>query len=789
MAEPGVDPQALPSLDGLSFEDIVRAVEGIHTRITPPARSPDDSMRLVNRRFAPMSNETVAGIPSRDLVPAQPTRGERAMNALMDYGPLPAKMATNVLLQPVHAGEAVGEALNDPSIPNVTNAGMQTAMALFQPAKALKILGAGYGAAALKDAGANPADWVNPSPAFAAPKKKSAAPEVPDLPGLTPEQNSEYKQARQRIDAGEFDSGAARRSLEDTRRRLEGLSDEFVKGNADLERQAKARKQQSDQAEYDAAVARAEAAKNAELAKGGRRFNETAIGQLYDKTGIMTPGLLAAGVGGMSRAATGGGTFAKDYGIPIALGAGTGITAANYPKAHDVIFAPAANPEKAAYNALARELPPTHPRKAEWQAYADRQPDDNPVMTQASKEFYDPAKLIERSGLGLIEGVVGGPLGADAVRILGKAPAAMGSGVRSSGGLVGDAVEGAGTLGGRFKTGQNRAMGEAYSAEATAAEAAADAASARVLRDQALETEQQAALALNGNRGQVAAPPDAPSQPQGGQSPQSATSPNQVTSINPPSTGSIIAPATGGNQALDLRGFGQELGRALAEAHVRGAQEFGDAVRSVGTAVRELAEAGKISQGEFAALREDLTRQIEAIKSQPPRGGNFPPPRNAPGPGPYIEGGSQPYARAVIDDMIKRGDPLGPKQGAEVMRRINAAVPPGVTPTKAADVRARLSNTIDEIGPRPTAQQWDDLKARVPEGTDTLGNKKMFALPFAVGGASGMNALFADSADAAPSPRNALLSDPSLGPGPRLAPAEPYHHSHDQPRRRDGTFK
>ena len=82
--------------------------------------------------------------------------GERAANAALDYGPLPAKIASHVALQPIRAGEALGDAMIDPSLANITNAGVQGAMALFKPSMALKALGAGYGIAAAKDAGLSP---------------------------------------------------------------------------------------------------------------------------------------------------------------------------------------------------------------------------------------------------------------------------------------------------------------------------------------------------------------------------------------------------------------------------------------------------------------------------------------------------------------------------------------------------------------------------------------------------------------------------------------------------------
>lgn len=64
---------------------------------------------------------------------------------VLDFGPVPAKMATELVQQPVRAGEAVGEALADPSLPNVANAGLQTALT-FGPSATLGAAGRALGA-------------------------------------------------------------------------------------------------------------------------------------------------------------------------------------------------------------------------------------------------------------------------------------------------------------------------------------------------------------------------------------------------------------------------------------------------------------------------------------------------------------------------------------------------------------------------------------------------------------------------------------------------------------------
>lgn len=65
-----------------------------------------------------------------------------AVNKLMAFGPIPAQVATDVAMQPVRAGEAVGEALHDPSAGTVGNALLQAAMA-FPTATSSVLRGAG----------------------------------------------------------------------------------------------------------------------------------------------------------------------------------------------------------------------------------------------------------------------------------------------------------------------------------------------------------------------------------------------------------------------------------------------------------------------------------------------------------------------------------------------------------------------------------------------------------------------------------------------------------------------
>jgi|CXWL01.1.fsa_nt_gi hypothetical protein len=288
-----------------------------------------------------------------------------------------------VLGQPIRAGRAIGEAYEKPSIANLTAAGAHTALAAFRPMTAGAFAVGGMGAAAasdladefVSDAGAQQRNQPN--------ARARAA-------------NAERSAAREKVNLLKTENAKA---ADDERRRIDAL----------------------DRNEYDAAVSRAEAEKNAILADKPKRFGDTAVGEVYNKLGMIAPGVIAAGMGGVSRlgsAALGYNGKIANYAAPAAVGAVTGGVSASWPLGHELLFEPAANPERRAYEAYARELPPTHPRKQEWTDYALRQPEANPARNAASEEFYNPTKFMERTGVGVAEGVLGGLAGSEFVNTL-----------------------------------------------------------------------------------------------------------------------------------------------------------------------------------------------------------------------------------------------------------------------------------------------------------------------------------------------------------------------------------
>lgn len=353
--------------------------------------------------LGPMTQATQAGLPNAEMTPADPTMSEQALDALLTYGPMPAKLAVEVAKQPYYAGEAVGEAAFDPTLPNLTNAGFQSALALAQPMKGLGILGAGYGLAGARDAGLGLFDE-----AHAKPKGKAKSPEtsVPELPGLSREQQTEYVDVVRRIERGAFTSGAERRSLENARDRLAGISAAYQTTVMANEAKLKADAAAKDREEYDRAVSNAEMARDKELSRV-RRFSETEVGKMFDKTGGWAPFAVAAGLGGLSRAASGPAKGWMGHAANVAQGAFAGAMTPNVSLAYNAFFTEPDNPERAAYLAYSRELPIGHPLKEERRKYAESLPTANPVRTEAAKELYDPMKAAERMTLGAVEGIGG----------------------------------------------------------------------------------------------------------------------------------------------------------------------------------------------------------------------------------------------------------------------------------------------------------------------------------------------------------------------------------------------
>lgn len=348
----------------------------------------------------------------------------------------------SIITQPVTAGNALAEAALKPSIPTATNAAFQTGLALMQPLKAAGALGAGYAAGAASDAG------MFDMQAQAAPKKQTTFPN-----GFTAEQLQSIAD-RTGMDVQTL-GGLTKRRINDLIQSTAAAS-----GAAAIEAQSAEKRAQRE--EYDRAVKMAEAARDKELARYPKDFKDTNIGQIYEQTGGYAPFIAAAGLGALSRAATGpgksaAGKVAYNYALPFAEGAAGGFAAVNAPYLYDMGLQPKDNPERAAFLAYARDLPAGHPRKQEAEEYARKLPELNPRYTGAMNDFF--AHAPERAAMAGVEGIAG-VAGANAVRMLGRpfqrdGVAATGSGQPAAPtGPTGGFPPGAGPRRGRGNQGQ-----------------------------------------------------------------------------------------------------------------------------------------------------------------------------------------------------------------------------------------------------------------------------------------------------------------------------------------------
>jgi hypothetical protein len=477
----------------------------------------DGLWALLQRQYdlGPMTQDTRYGRPNPELWQGPPTTGEALGKMLMDYGPMPAKMAVEMAKQPWRAADAIYETVGDPTLENVTNASLQTALNV-PTAKGIKAamtaLGLGYGVAAAKDSSlfdigsdaaepaSDPLDPASRNRLIALQKKMSRG------DGLSRAEREEQNSYLSILAAASTTSAAARA-------------------------EAASRTSMAERGEYDRSVMRAETARDDEL-KRVRRFSDTEVGKVWDKTGGWGPALVGAGLGGLSRAATGGGSALKNYGLPVTAGGIGGALSSNIPLAYNAFATEPDNPEKRAYTAYARELPQSHPRKREWTDYADKMADANPVRTMAAAELYDPVKAAERMAFGAVEGIGGGFAGSDLVRLPGR---------------IGEAT-------GSLLAGHHRGMGRAATArserlgvETSAAEQQQQlllnrAAAAEAARRSAL-ADKRTGPAVSSADDAVGLVPKGPASP-----PQSAVSSNQPTLPPPVSQSGNLPTAQGGGQ-------------------------------------------------------------------------------------------------------------------------------------------------------------------------------------------------------------------------------------------------
>lgn len=374
-----------------------------------------------NYGFGPMTQQSIAGQTGQgaSLRPYEGSAGEEmfaaiapylpegikdrvrpAVMGLFDYGSMPAK---SVVSQAETAGQSVYDATQDPSLANVTNAGVQSGLAVapFFPAAGMAVAAGTGGVGLLEGARRD----------FAPDIMGAASANGADADPLDPGSRKRLTDLQKKQSTGKTLSRAER----EEQNSYLGAIQSAATAKATAEAEARKTASQSERAEYDRRVLAAEAARNDALQRD-YRFGDSEVGQVMKKVGPAAPLVAGAGAGALAGLASRAAGPISKYAGP-GLGAFLGFDLAHAPVAGDAFFAPASNPQKEAYDAYARELPDTHPEKEKWISYAEGLPSQNPVRDEASKEFFDPLKFVERSAVGLAMGATGGKLGDIATRV------------------------------------------------------------------------------------------------------------------------------------------------------------------------------------------------------------------------------------------------------------------------------------------------------------------------------------------------------------------------------------
>ena len=388
--------QAMVDLDGDGVPDAVIQMPQGQVMSQPPAEPVN--MLMGNRGRQASARRAMSG---RDptLSPAEMDAVQRRSNVSAENDTAVEQGVGEVLLgQPMRAGRAIGKAYEDPSLANLTNAGVQTALSVPTARGAMTAFGigaAGLGTAAASDALDSPAQASDRDRARAAREQAKAAKE----------------------------QAAAAREQANTEREKAAAERDRVKGERELsEQRLREDKEKTTRAADAAAVQRAIAARDQILAERPKKFSETRTGQVYDELGMVAPMIPAAIGGGLAASglrAAGAGHKAVT-GTSMGVGGLAGGLAGNWPIGHELMSAPSFNPEKRAYQAGAREMPASDSRQAEWRNYAQGLPDDNPERAQAMNQLLNIPLTVKRSAFPIAEGVLAGWGAADLPGAVGR---------------------------------------------------------------------------------------------------------------------------------------------------------------------------------------------------------------------------------------------------------------------------------------------------------------------------------------------------------------------------------
>lgn len=352
---------------------------------------------------------TRAGLPESEMRGASlPTTAEM----LVDYGSMPAK---GVVSQAQRAGQSVSDAIGDPTLANVTDAAVQSGLALSPASPIAGLVAAGAGGLGVLEAlRRDYAPSIAGGEAEAKPKLKGTVQEdlapPPDDDSLDPSQRKRLTDLQRKQARGESLSRAEREEQNTYLQTLQQVATTKAQAKTTASAEADASRRKTAETAYDTEKAR------------DKRFQDTETGKVFAKLGPVAPGVVAAMVGGAAQLPRTLGWAPKGamnvVTHPITEGTAAGVASAHWPQVYDANYAPTMNPSYAAMQAYIVEAPQGDERAARYRKLIEDKvvSPENPVRDVASKDLYDPTKFSERSALGLIEGLPGSALGSAVVK-------------------------------------------------------------------------------------------------------------------------------------------------------------------------------------------------------------------------------------------------------------------------------------------------------------------------------------------------------------------------------------
>ena len=431
--------------------------------------------------------------------------------------------------QAFRAGSAINETVKDPSIPNATNAGVQTGLAAFRPMMALKSALAGYGAAGVTDAArsfapnataADPAEIERRLRAMPADQVRALQQQL----GIAADGKIGPSTITAAVKADADREAQARASTEST------VAIESARAKAEAE--ANARLKGETQSAQRTQIDEAKRQLMADILAGKTPQEDRSVaGQVYEKLGILTPVLAAILGGGAAKAATGKIGFSKllsdqsgpgakaaakmadEYVVPALGGMELGTTLSYAPTYAEANRRDTTNPEYDAWSKYRVRLPADAANEI---ALADNKlsgpnaiPRIDPSVTAARDRLRDGGDRLATMGGMALAGMSGG--------MIKESLPFVGNGVKR---LAQGTAETVGALPGNVATGYQRSAGDALTEigkNALLRQKTAEA-QANAIASQRLLAEEQRRLNA-GTGGQVQGGQAAP-QPQGGTSVQ-----------------------------------------------------------------------------------------------------------------------------------------------------------------------------------------------------------------------------------------------------------------------------